>query len=52
MLTLYILPISNSIFTSNNIIKFYITTNDIYKKKNLEHKCILQESFLLLHENN
>jgi len=44
------LPISNSIFTSINNIKFDITTKDMYnkkiasKKQNLEHKCILQGS--------
>ena len=32
---LYILPISNSIFTSNNNIIFYVTTKDKYKKKNI-----------------
>ena len=41
---LYIFPISNSIFTSNNNIIFYDTTKDIYKreiayrKQNLEQK--------------
>jgi len=39
------MPISNSIFTSNNNIKFYITTQIkiASKKQNVEHKCILQE---------
>jgi len=37
------MPISNSIFTSNNDINLYVT-KIASKKLNLEHKCILQES--------
>jgi len=47
-----LLPISNSVFTSNNDIKFCVTTKDIIiqkekiasKKQYLEHNCILQGS--------
>ena len=44
----YILPISNSIFTSNSIFlsqqQMYTKRKIASKKQNLEHKCILQES--------
>ena len=48
--SLHILPISNSIFNSNNKIIFHVTTKDMNrkiasKKQNLEHNGILQESF-------
>ena len=45
---IYILPISNSVFTSIDNIIICVTTKDIYKKENsfikqnLEHKCVLQ----------
>ena len=39
----YILPISNSIFTSNNNIKCHNLRKTDSKKQKLEHKCILQE---------